>query len=90
MEHQESKLSTVRGPSREPGSQQRTWSVGPSGSLFYFCSISEEVKEKSWNSLRWLEGMSGSSMGVSVGSSCVKSGSKLLTSSVVFWGCRMK
>lgn len=48
-------------------------------------SSSVEVKENLSNSSWLMEGIRGSSIGVSVGSSWVKSGSKLLTSSAVFW-----
>lgn len=48
-------------------------------------SSSGEVKEKLLNSSWLMWGIRGSSIGVSVGSSWVKSGSKLLTSSGVFW-----
>lgn len=43
------------------------------------------MKENLSNSSWLMEGIRGSSIGVSVGSSWVKSGSKLLTSSGVFW-----
>lgn len=48
-------------------------------------SSSAEVNENLLNSSWLMEGIRGSSIGVSVGSSWVKSGSKLLTSSGVFW-----
>lgn len=48
-------------------------------------SSSGEVKEKLLNSSWLMGGIRGSSIGVRVGSSWVKSGSKLLTSSGVFW-----
>lgn len=53
-------------------------------------SSSGEVKEKLLNSSWLMGGIRGSSIGVRVGSSWVKSGSKLLTSSGVFWIERIK
>ena len=51
----------------------------------YISSSSGAVKEKFLNSSWLMEGNTGSSMGVRVGSSWVNSGSKLLTSSGVFY-----
>ena len=61
------------------------WLADQCGNFVRLSSSSDEVKEKLRNSSWLIEGITGSSMGVRVGSSWVKSGSKLLTSSGVFW-----